>query len=56
MQEQMAVKKEELPSFEELAMDLQGWNGRWKKKKASVLIEERLKIDEMKVLQRRRRD
>lgn len=46
-------KSDELPSFEELSRDLQGWNGRWKQKKASVLMEERLRVDEMEILQKR---
>lgn len=46
-------QEEELPSFEELSRDLQGWNGRWKKKKASALIQERIRIDELEIEQRR---
>ncbi|CAE7216613.1 unnamed protein product [Symbiodinium necroappetens] len=37
---------EEIPSLEELERDLQGWNGQWKKKKAAVLILERLRLDQ----------
>mmetsp|Transcript_9175 Transcript_9175/g.21439 ORF Transcript_9175/g.21439 Transcript_9175/m.21439 type:complete len:319 (-) Transcript_9175:37-993(-) len=40
------LKAEEIPSLEELERDLQGWNGQWKKKKASVLILERLRLDQ----------
>eukprot|EP00438_Fugacium_kawagutii_P014286 Skav226003 [mRNA] locus=scaffold1010:23315:25169:- [translate_table: standard] len=29
-------KSDELPSYDELARDLQGWNGRWKQKKAGT--------------------
>jgi len=53
VQEPLPSKKEELPSFEELSRDLQGWNGRWKKKKASALIEERMRLDELELLQKR---
>ncbi|CAJ1340737.1 unnamed protein product [Effrenium voratum] len=43
----------ELPSFEELERDMQGWNGPWKKKKAAVLMQERLRVDHQELVRKR---
>ncbi|CAE7202823.1 TANC1 [Symbiodinium natans] len=53
VQQDADAKDEEVPSLEELERDLQGWNGQWKKKKASVLILERLRLDREAEIRRR---
>lgn len=44
---------EVIPSFEELEQDLKGWNGRWKKKRAVELMQERLRIQMVEDMERK---